>query len=143
MPTKTTKQTHLLQDRLGVIDKCDLQVHIHVDHPRGRLPTRISSVWLELEGVLNEAVSDSTRFSLHVLPGNPGDLSEGGLPSIGSWIRVRPMLQGVVNVTDAEFSVLMQLASAGKLTTIGLAFAKPFRNHALIMRVSFGSESVE
>lgn len=143
MATRKINRADALLDRVGVIDKCDVQVHIHIDRARGQATTRKSSFWLELEGTLTEPVTGSTRFSLHVIPGDPGDLSEGGIPSLGSWTRVRPMLRGLVRVTDVEFSVLTQLANANRLTAIGLAFHQPFRNHALIVRTSFGSGNVE
>lgn len=143
MSAKRTKRADDLLVRTGIVDKYGFQLHVHIDHARGQAVSRSSSVWLELEGEFNEPVAGSARFSIHVVPGNPGDLSEEGIPSVGSWTRIRPLAQGLVSVTDHEFGMLMHLANADKLTSIGLAFTPPFRNHALIIRASFGNEPIE
>jgi hypothetical protein len=69
---------------------------------------------------------------------DPG-LGSSDVPSIGSFISVKPELQGVVAVSETEFQQLLILTASGRLEWCFISFTTPFRRSSLIVSIDFST----
>lgn len=125
--------------RYGRITSWHAGLWVRADRPRGLPPRRESSTSIHLTGEFTEPVGDVTRFMIQI--GTAKDLSLGNSngPSIGSFISVKPELQGVVPVSDVEFQQLLILTASGRLEWCIVSFTTPFRRSALIVSIDFST----
>ncbi|MBB5503246.1 hypothetical protein [Paraburkholderia sp. MM5384-R2] len=71
---------------------------------------------------------------------NPS-IGRSDVPSVGSFISIKPQLQGVVALSDAEFQKLLILAASARLDWCFVSFTPPFRRSALIVSIHFSTRS--
>lgn len=114
-------------------------VSIRVDHPRGGLPSRDGSAWLEIKGDFLDAVKGVTQASVHVHPSSDVSLGNSSPPSIGVIISIKPILQIVVNLSEIEFDRVWMLAATNQLRSCFIAFTQPHRSSALVVTLSISS----
>jgi hypothetical protein len=128
-----------LMNRYGRITNWHAGLWVHADRPRGRPPCRESSTSIHLTGELTEPVRGVTKFMIQIgIVKNPS-LGNSEVPSVGSFISIKPELQGVVGVSEAEFQNLLILTASGRLEWCFVSFTSPFRRSALIVSIDFST----
>ena len=123
--------------RYGRIASWHASLTERVDRPRGYPPERESRASILLEGEFTEAVRDVTQFLIQVSPTEKPDMGNVGVPNVGAFISIKPVLQGVVDMTERQFLALLTIAASGRLEWCHVAFTVPFRRSALIVSVDF------
>lgn len=81
-----------------------------------------------------------SRYTFHLFPVSDPCVSQAGVPSVGSFIRTKPVMDGVVELSDKEFDFVVTLAASGRIASCSVAFQPPRYGRALIVRVSFGTD---
>lgn len=127
------------KSRYGLITDWQFDMHIQAERPRGGSAQRESRMYLELKGELTKPLSGVTKFSILTFISEAPKTGQGVVASVGSLTRIKPLIQGGVDLSFAEFQTLTQIASTQQLRSCYLAFQAPFRGHALIASISFGS----
>lgn len=138
-PRKLPSRTTLLT-REGIITGWRASLHVYAQQQRGRPRDRTGRPWLVLEGELTEPVTGVSGFSIHMFPVNEPSVGQAEIPSVGSFIRTKPVLEGVVELSEPEFGFIATLLSSGRVTSCSLAFQQPHYGRALIASINFSSE---
>jgi hypothetical protein len=128
--------------RVGRIESWGGYVYVSADRERSG-PERRSLHGLKLKGSLNEPVAGVSAFELTVYGDPRAIASVGDPPAIGSWVKVKPALDGLVVLAEREFDLLLALAQGGKLVSIGLSFQKPRYGRGLITSSDFSSDVLD
>lgn len=81
-----------------------------------------------------------SRYAFHLFPISEPCVGQAGVPSVGSFIRTKPVMDGVVELSDKEFDFVVTLAAAGRIASCSVAFQPPRYGRALIVRVSFSTD---
>ncbi|WP_250501613.1 hypothetical protein [Caballeronia sp. AZ7_KS35] len=136
---KSQRGRRELLGRYGRITSWDASVSERADRPRGRQPSRGSHASIQFEGELTEAVNDVTRFMIQVSPTEKPDIGNTDVPNVGAFISIKPILQGVVDMTEGHFHQLLTLAASGRLAWCFVAFTVPYRRSALIVTTDFNT----
>lgn len=130
-----------LVSRYGHITSWHAGLWVRADRPRGLPPVRESNTSIHFVGVLTEPVGEVTKFMLQVGIAKNPSLGNSDVPSVGAFISIKPELQGVVAVSEAEFQRLLLLAASGRLEWCFVSFTPPFRRSALIVSIDFSTRS--
>lgn len=138
---KPNKHRREIEFRNGLITGWQFDMHIQAERPRGGSAQRESRMYLELNGELTKPLSNVTKFSILTFISEDPKTGQGEVASVGSLTRIKPSIQGGVDLSFAEFQTLTQMAATQQLRSCYIAFQAPFRGHTLIVSVSFGSES--
>lgn len=128
--------------RVGRVESWGGYVYVSADRERSGTERR-SLHGLKLKGSLNEPVAGVSAFELTVYGDPRAIASEGHVPAIGSWLKVKPVMDGLVMLTEREFDLLLALAQGGKLVSVGLSFQKPHYGRGLIISSDFSSELLD
>ncbi|WP_244222767.1 hypothetical protein [Cupriavidus lacunae] len=136
--TRPSRATLLTRD--GVITGWRASLHVLAERQRGGPRERKGSTWLVLEGELTEPVAGVSGFSIHVFPVSEPCVGQAEIPSVGSFIRTKPVMDGVVELSEREFDFVVTLVAAGRIASCSVAFQPPRYRRALIARVSFSSD---
>lgn len=137
-PKRSTKDERL--HRVGLVESWGGYLYVSADRDRSGIERR-SMHGLKLKGNLNEPVSGVSAFELTVCSDPRACASTGDVPAIGSWLKAKPVLDGLVMLAEREFDLVLALAVAGKLASISVSFQKLHYGHGLIKRVDFSSEA--
>ena len=137
--TKPNKRRREIEFRYGLITGWQFDMHIHAERPRGGSAQRESRMYLELKGQLTKPLVGVTEFSILTFVSEEPKAGQGEVASIGSLTRIKPSIQGGVDLSFAEFQTVIQMASGQQLRSCYIAFQAPHRGHALITSISFGS----
>ena len=104
-----------LLTRCGGVSSWQASLHVLAERRRGGPRERKSSVWLTLEGEWTEPVAGG--FSLCVSRvsrlGAVRRPSFRPVPSVGRFIRTKPVMDGVVELSDKEFDFVVALEASG------------------------------
>jgi hypothetical protein len=126
--------------RTITVDSVSTSLWVSAEKPRG-LPARFRShPWIELRGETEEPVRDVRQFvvSLHVDDSTePGPVSP---PPVGAILTIRPEIQAVVGMNQADFDRAWAMAVSGQLRNCHLAFTEPVRRSPLIVSASISSQ---
>jgi hypothetical protein len=136
-PKRRTKDEWLR--RVGLVESWGGYLYISADRERSGIERR-SMHGLKLRGTLPDPVAGVSAFELTVCSDPRACASSGEVPAIGSWLKVKPVLEGLVMLAEREFDLVLALAVAGKLASFSVTFKKPHYGHGLITRVDFSSE---
>lgn len=136
-PKRSTKDERLR--RVGLVESWGGYMYLSADRKRLGIERR-SMHGLRLQGTLTDPVAGVSTFELTVCSDHNACASSGDMPSIGSWLKAKPVLNGLVMLTEREFDLVLALAVAGKLASFSVTFQKPHYGHGLITRVDFSSE---
>lgn len=128
-----------LLSRYGRVVSWHANLSVRADRPRGYPPWRETHASIQLEGEFTEAVAGVARFLIQVSHKDKPDLGSTTIPNIGAFISVKPEMQGVVDMTEAEFQRLLTLAASDRLEWIFVAFTVPLRRSALITSIDFST----
>ncbi|MFJ1253849.1 hypothetical protein [Cupriavidus sp. CuC1] len=129
-----------LLTREGIITGWRASLHVLAERHRGGLRERKGSAWLVLEGELTEPVSGVSGFSIHMFPVTEPFVGQAQIPSVGSFIRVKPVMDGVVELSDREFDFVVTLVASGRIASCSVAFQPPRYGRALIASIGFSSD---
>ena len=138
---KKRKKRDILS-RFGTVTSWDLSVFVYSEK-RSATAERQALISLVLKGTLVEPVRNTTAFGLTVFPCADPELGNAEIPSVGSIIAMKPVLNAVVQLAYEEFQVVMALATAGRLVSVRLSFQEPRYGSALIASCSFSSQPPE
>jgi hypothetical protein len=125
--------------RVGLVESWGGYMYLSADRDRSGVERR-SMHGLKLKGTLTDPVAGVSAFELTVCSDPRACASSGDVPAIGSWLKARPVLDGLVMLTEREFDLALALAVAGKLVSVSVGFQKPHYGHGLITSVDFSSE---
>ncbi|QQX83746.1 hypothetical protein JJQ59_15190 [Cupriavidus necator] len=93
-----------------------------------------------LEGEWTEPVTGVSRYAFHLFPVSEPCVGQAGVPSVGSFIRTKPVMDGVVELSGKEFDFVVTLAASGRTASCSVAFQPPRYGRVLIVRGSFGTD---
>lgn len=136
-PKRSTKDERLR--RVGLVESWGGYMYLSADRERSGVERR-SMHGLKLKGALTDPVAGVSTFELTVCSDPRACASSGDVPAIGSWLKVKPVLDGLVMLAEREFDLVLALAVGGRLASISVSFQKPHYGHGLITSVSFSSE---
>jgi hypothetical protein len=128
--------------RVGRVESWGGYVHVRADRDRSGAE-RHSLHALMLKGNLNEPVSGMSAFEMSVYSDPRAGVSVGDVPAIGTWVKVKPVLDGLVVLTEREFDLVLALAAGGKLVSVAVSFQKPHYGRGAITSVDFSSEMLD
>ncbi len=125
--------------RVGLVESWGGYMYLSANRDRSGVERR-SMHGLKLKGTLTDSVAGVSAFELTVCSDPRACASSGDVPAIGSWLKAKPVLDGLVMLTEREFDLVLALAVAGKLASVSVGFQKPHYGHGVITSVSFSSE---
>ena len=118
-------------------------LRVGVDEPKDPEPEIEVKQWLELRGVLDEPVRQTSDVVLSLYPEARTKVGTARPPAVGAIIGVRSVVEAVVSLPHAEFDRLWSFALSGHLRHAWLAFTRPHYNRGLVLAVSFSSQREE
>jgi hypothetical protein len=134
------RQSGLLS-RCGKITSWHAGLLVRADQPRGRPPSRESRTSIRLAGEFTAPVGEVSRFMFQIDTKENPSTGNSDVPSVGSFISIKPELQGVVVLSEAEFQKLLILVASARLDWCFVSFTSPFRRSALIVSIDFSTRS--
>ncbi|CAG9183268.1 hypothetical protein [Cupriavidus pinatubonensis] len=141
-PGRKRRSDELLP-RFGEIKRVRASLSIRADKPRSLPPERVTMFSIDIEGELTEPVAGTSQFSIMVYVNSTPVVSETGVPSIGAVIGIKPVVQGVIDLSPSEFQSLLMMASTGMLRSCYLCITKPRYRSARIVTADFNSRTVD
>ncbi|VVE46512.1 hypothetical protein PCE31106_04418 [Pandoraea cepalis] len=133
------QSTTTLLSRDGVITSWRASLFVYAERRRGGPRERKGRAWLVVEGELTEPVAGVSGYSIHMFPGNEPSVGQSEIPSVGSFIRTKPMMEGVIELSEREFGFISTLLSSGRVLFCSVAFQPPRYGRALIASIDFSS----
>lgn len=128
--------------RVGLVESWGGYLYLSADRDRSGIERR-SMHGIKLKGTLTDPVAGVSAFELTVCSDPRACASSGDVPAIGSWLKAKPVLDGLVVLAEREFDLVLALAVAGKLASVSVGFQKPRYGHGLITSVDFSSEVLD
>jgi len=98
---------------------------------------------IDIEGELTEPIAGTSQFSIMVYVHANPVVGQRDVPSIGAFIAIKPVLQGVIDLSQSEFQSLLSMASTGMLRSCYFAFTKPRYRSAKIVTADFSSRAAD
>jgi len=141
-PLRKKRSDELLQ-RSGDIKQLRASLSIRADRPRSLPPERTTMITIDIEGEFTEPVAGTSQFSIMAYVNANPVVGKKEVPSIGAFIAVKPVLQGVIDLSQNEFQSLLSMASTGMLRSCYFAFTKPRYRSALIVTADFNSKTAD
>jgi hypothetical protein len=141
-PGRKRRSDELLP-RYGDIKRLRASLGIRADRPRSLPPERVTMLTIHVEGELTEPVAGTSQFSIMVYVNSNPVVGKTGVPSIGTVIGIKPVLQAVIDLSPAEFQSLLTMASTGMLRSCYLCITKPRYRSARIVTADFNSTTVD
>lgn len=137
------RRSYELLPRTGEIKRVRASLSIRADKPRSLPPERVTMFSIDIEGELTEPVAGTSQFSIMVYVNENPVVSKTGVPSIGTVIGIKPVVQGVIDLSPSEFQSLLTMASAGMLRSCYVCITKPRYRSARIVTADFSSTTVD
>lgn len=141
-PGRKRRSDELLQ-RSGDIKRLRASLSIRADKPRSLPPERVTMLTMNIEGEFTEPVAGTAQFSIMAYVNANPVVGKKEVPSIGAFIAIKPVLQGVIDLSQSEFQSLLTMASTGMLRSCYFAFTKPRYRSALIVTADFNSKTAD
>lgn len=141
-PRRKRRSDELLQ-RSGDIKRLRASLSIRADKSRSLPPERVTMLTIDIEGELKEPIAGTSQFSIMAYVNANPVVGRVKVPSIGAIIAIKPVLQGVIDLSPSEFQSLLAMASTGMLRSCYLVVTKPRYRSALIVTVDFNSKTVD
>ncbi|MBB4223439.1 hypothetical protein [Variovorax guangxiensis] len=128
--------------RYGFVTAWDLNLHAWSGKENTNTWKRTDSLYLTLRGEFTEDVSGSTKFDFLIYAEPRLYAGRTTIPSIGSFLRCKPILEAVVILSEQHFQAMVSVAAAGKLNAVKVIFEKLRYGHGSIssMELSTGKE---
>jgi hypothetical protein len=118
-------------------------LRVGVDEPKDPEPEIEVKPWLELRGVLDEPVRQTSDVVLSLYSDARTKVGTARPPAVGSIIGVRSAVEVVISIPHVEFDRLWSFALSGHLKHAWMAFTRPHYNRGLVLAVSFSSQREE
>ncbi|MDO3519098.1 hypothetical protein ACQCQ6_02955 [Ralstonia pseudosolanacearum] len=141
-PGRKGRSNELL-NRSGDIKQVHASIGIRADKPRSLPPERKAMLTIDIEGELTEPVAGTSQFSIMAYVSENPVVGTREVPSIGAFIAIKPVLQGVIDLSQSEFQSLLSMASTGMLRSCYFAFTKPRYRSAKIVTADFSSRAAD
>jgi hypothetical protein len=141
-PGRKRRSDELLQ-RSGDIKRLRVSLSIRADKPRSLPPERVTMLTIDIDSELREPIAGTSQFSIMAYVSVKPVVGTREVPSIGAFIAIKPVLQGVIDLSQSEFQSLLTMASAGMLRSCYFAFTKPRYRSAKIVTADFSSRTVD
>jgi hypothetical protein len=119
------------------------RLRVGVDEPKDPEPEIEVKPWLELRGVLDEPVRQTSAVVFSVYPDARTKVGTARPPAVGAIIGARSAVEAVISLPYAEFDRLWSFALSGHLRHAWMAFTKPHYNSGLVLAASFSNEREE
>ncbi|WP_247308698.1 hypothetical protein [Ralstonia pseudosolanacearum] len=129
--------------RSGDVKRLRASLGIRADRPRSLPPERVTMLTMHIEGEFTEPVGGTSQFSIMAYVNANPVVGMREVPSIGAFTAIKPVLQGVIDLSPSEFQSLLTMASARMLRSCFFAFTKPRYRSALIVTADFNSKTVD
>lgn len=144
MPKKPrrTKRADIL-NRTVDITSFRMTLRVGVDEPRDPEPEIEVKPWLELRGLLDEPVRQTSDIVLSLYPDARTKVGTARPPAVGAIIGSRSAVEAVITLPHADFDRLWSFAISGHLKHAWMAFTRPHYNSGLVLAVSFSSQREE
>lgn len=133
------KMEREILSREGLVTRWEVDVNATTVHVQPETNTRRESVYLEIFGDFTVPVNGISQFKILMMP---GDLSIGlaEIPCVGSFLKAKPALEGVVRLSLTEFQTVLSLATSGNLKSCSCDFQAPRYGSGLITTMMLSSE---
>jgi hypothetical protein len=118
-------------------------LRVGVDEPKDPEPEIEVEPWIEIHGVLDAPVRQTSDFVVSLYPDARTKVGTARPPAVGSIIGVRSAVEAVISLPHAEFDRLWSFAFSGHLKHAWMAFTRPHNNRGLVLAVSFSSQREE
>ena len=118
-------------------------LRVGVDEPKDPEPEIEVKLWLELLGVLDEPVHQTSDIILSLYPDARTKVGTARPPAVGAVIGARSAVEAVITLPYADFDRLWSFALSGHLKHAWMAFTRPHYNSGLVLALSFSSEREE
>jgi hypothetical protein len=118
-------------------------LRVGVDEPKDPEPEIEVKPWLELRGVLDEPVRQTSDIVFSLYPEARTKVGTARPPAVGSIIGVRSAVEAVISLPHAEFDRLWSFALSGHLKHAWMAFTRPHYNRGLVLAISFSNQREE
>ena len=142
MAKSRTKRQEILNCTVD-ITSFRTSLRVGVDEPKDPEPEIEVKPWLELRGVLDEPVRQTSDIVLSLYPEARTKVGLARPPAVGSIIGVRSAVEAVISLPHTEFDRLWSFALSGQLRHAWMAFTRPHYNRGLVLAVSFTSQREE
>jgi hypothetical protein len=143
MPKKSRTKRPDILNRTVDIASFGASLRVGVDEPNDPEPEIEVKPWLELRGVLDEPIRQTSDIVLSLYPDPRTKVGTAPPPAVGSVIGVRSTVEAVISVPHAEFDRLWSFALSGRLKHAWMALTQPHYNRGLVLAVSFSSQREE
>jgi hypothetical protein len=143
MPRKVRTKRPEILNRTVDIASFGASLRVGVDEPKDPEPEIEVKPWLELRGVLDEPVRQTSDIVLSLYPDARTKVGTARPPAVGSIIGIRSAVEAVVSIPHAEFDRLWSFALSGHLRHAWIAFTRPHYNRGLVLAVSFSNQREE
>lgn len=124
---RRTKSPEIL-NRTVHITSFGTRLRVGVDEPRDPEPEIEVKAWLELRGVLDEPVRQTSDIVISLYPDARTKVGTARPPAVGAIIGVRSAVDAVISLPHAEFDRLWSFALSGHLKHAWMAFTRPHYN---------------
>jgi hypothetical protein len=135
---RRTKRPEIL-NRTVDVTTCRASLRVGVDEPRDPEPEIEVKPWVELHGLLDEPVRQTSDLALSIYPDARTKVGTARPAAVGAIIGARSAIEAVISLPHAEFDRLWLFALSGHLKHAWMAFTKPHDNRGLVLAVSFSS----
>jgi hypothetical protein len=132
---RKTAHAREIISRSGSVTEWDLDVHAWATGDKPDARKRQDGVHLTLRGDFNEEVAGVTRFDLLVWPEDQPEAGRSDIPSVGTFLRAKPVLEGALVLSEVHFQALLSVVVAGRLSAVAVTFQKPRYGSGLISSV--------
>ena len=137
-PKSHTKPRPLVS-RSGLIREWNASVFVLAESRHGSRE-RKSTRCLEFRGTLTKPVKSVSEFMLTLFVETDPRVGSAEIPSVGSIISMRQILDAVIPLAEGEFQLLVSMAAAGRATSVHMSFQEPRYSSALIASCTFSSQ---
>lgn len=129
MPKKPrrTRRPQIL-NRTVEITSFGTSLRVGVDEPKDPEPEIEVKPWLELRGVLNEPVRQTSDIVFSLYPDARIKVGTARPPAVGSIIGARLAVEAVISLPHAEFDRLWLFVLSSHLKHAWMAFTRPHYN---------------
>lgn len=110
--------------RSGFVSDWELSVHAWSTKEGVNRWKRTDGLHLAVRGAFTEEVSGATKFDFLIYPEADIDAGRSTIPSVGTFLRCKPILEAGVSLSESHFQAMVSMATAGKLSTLHVTFEK-------------------
>jgi hypothetical protein len=131
-----------MTSRTATVTSWDSGVFLSAERRAGQTSLRTLTS-ISVSGTLSAPIGNVTDFELTVFPTNEPTVGKGEIPSVGSIISTKPVVNAVIHLADQEFQTVLALAAASRLASVRLYLQEPRYGSGLIASISISTRPPE